>query len=367
MRFFLVLVVLGVIAAGALGWAWSAWDAPGPVARAGNETVILIPSRSGTHDIAQMLERAGLVKSGLLFEADAHLTGVSSRLKAGEYAIASTASMATIAGILVEGKSIQHKLTAAEGLTSEMIWKLVKGDSVLVGDAGPVPAEGTLLPETYLFTRGQTRHALLAKMAKAQKDYLAKAWGRRAQGLPFKTPREAMILASIVEKETRLPEERRHIASVFINRLKSGMKLQTDPTIIYDLTRGYPLGRGIRQSELEAATPYNTYVIAGLPPGPICNPGKDAIAAVLNPEQTQDLYFVATGQGGHAFSATVEGQARNVAAYRMFQRLQQPPEPRAVQSNGRVDNADVPLPDGAAPKLKVPKAKPARRARHRQG
>jgi UPF0755 protein len=202
-------------------------------------------------------------------------------------------------------------------------------------------------------------------MAKAQKEVLAKAWTNRAQDLPFKTPREAIILASIVEKETRLPQERPHVASVFINRLRKGMKLQTDPTIIYDLTRGYPLGRGIRQSELEAATPYNTYVIAGLPPGPICNPGKDAIAAVLNPQDTQDLYFVATGQGGHAFSATVEGQARNVASYRMFQRLQQPPEPKAVQDNGRVDNAAVPLPDSTPPKLKIPKSKPVRR--HRQG
>jgi len=272
--------------------------------------------------------------------------------------------MATIAGILVEGKSIQHKLTAAEGLTSQMIWKLVKADPVLVGDAGPVPAEGTLLPETYLFTRGQTRLAVLAQMAKAQKDDLAKAWANRAPDLPFKTPREAIILASIVEKETRLPEERPHVASVFINRLRKGMKLQTDPTIIYDLTRGYPLGRGIRQSELEAATPYNTYVIPALPPGPICNPGKDSIAAVLNPEQTQDLYFVATGQGGHAFSATVEGQARNVASYRMFQRLQQPPEPRAVEDNGRV-GSDIPLPDSAAPKLKAPKSKPVRH--HRRG
>jgi UPF0755 protein len=367
MRFLLALVALGVIAAGILEWAWSAWDAPGPVARAGNQTVILIPARSRTHDIAQMLEQSGLVKYALLFEADAHLKGVSSRLKAGEYAIPSTASMAAIAGILVEGKSIQHKLTAAEGLTSEMIWKLVQADPVLVGDVGPMPAEGTLLPETYLFTRGETRQGLLAKMTKAQAAVLKDKWDGRAEGLPFKSPREAIILASIVEKETRLPQERPHVAAVFINRLKSGMKLQTDPTIIYDLTRGYPLGRGIRQSELSAATPYNTYVIAGLPPGPICNPGKDAIVAVLKPQQSQDLYFVATGQGGHAFSATVEGQARNVAAYRAFQRLQQPPEARDVQDNGRVDNATIPLPNSALPKLKAVKSKPARRARHRQG
>jgi UPF0755 protein len=365
MRFFLVLVVLGIIAAGVVEWAWSAWDAPGPPAPSGKETVILIPVHSRTHDIAQMLEQKRLVKYGLLFELDAHLKGVSSRLKAGEYAIPSTASMGRIAAILVEGRSIQHKLTAAEGLTSEMIWKLVKADPVLVGDAGPQPAEGSLLPETYLFTRGETRRALLAKMAKAQEAFLTAKWDGRPDGLPFKSPREAIILASIVEKETGLPAERPHVAAVFINRLRKGMKLQTDPTIIYDLTRGYPLGRGIRQSELEAATPHNTYVITGLPPGPICNPGKDSIAAVLNPAQSEDLYFVATGQGGHVFSPNLEGQARNVAAYRASQHPLEPPESRPVEDNGRVENAAVPLPDSTLPKLKAVKSRPARAHRRR--
>lgn len=365
MRFLLVLVVLGIIAAGIVEWAWSAWDAPGPPAPSGKETVILIPARSRTHDIAQMLEQKGLVKYALLFEADAHLKGASSRLKAGEYAIPSAASMARIAGILVEGKSIQHKLTAAEGLTSEMIWKLVKADPVLVGDAGPMPAEGTLLPETYLFTRGETRAHLLAKMARAQQKFLTEKWDGRAEGLPFTTPRQAIILASIVEKETRLPEERRHVASVFINRLRNGMKLQTDPTIIYDLTRGYPLGRGIKQSELAAATPHNTYVITGLPPGPICNPGKDSITAALNPEQSADLYFVATGQGGHVFAATNEEQAKNVAAYRAFERGFQVPDSRTVEDKDRVENMPVPLPDTALPKLNSVKAKP--RAHRRRG
>ena len=168
-------------------------------------------------------------------------------------------------------------------------------------------------------------------------------------------PREAVILASIVEKETALPEERRHIAAVFINRLKAGMKLQTDPTIIYGLTKGYPLGRGIRQSELEGATPYNTYVIAGLPPGPICNPGKDSIAAVLNPEASDDLYFVATGQGGHVFAATISEQARNVAAYRAFERQRQAPEQtpdsKQVEASTRVENPPVAAPEAVTPKL----------------
>jgi len=362
MRFLFVLAILVVIGAGVVEWANAAWDSPGLPAPNGKETVILIAPRTRTHDIAQMLEKKGVMKFGLLFELDLRLRGLSDKIKAGEYAIPSQASMAAIAKILVEGKAIQHKLTAAEGLTSDMIWKLVKADPVLLGDAGPVPREGSLLPETYLFTRGETRAHLLAKMAKAQEKFLQATWAGRAQDVPLNSPRDAVILASIVEKETALPEERRHIAAVFLNRLRIGMRLQTDPTIIYGLTRGYPLGRGIRQSEIEGATPYNTYVIAGLPPGPICNPGKDSLAAVLNPEKSDDLYFVATGQGGHVFSPTIAGQARNVAAYRAFQRQQQPPDSKQVEAGDRVENAPVSTPDAAMPKLPAIRHK---RAHHR--
>jgi UPF0755 protein len=323
MRFLLVLVILVVIGAGVVEWANAAWDARGLPAANGKETVVLIPPRSRTHAISQMLEQQGALKFGLLFELDLRMRGLAGKLKAGEYAIPSEASMASIAKILVDGKSIQHKFTVAEGLTSDMIWKLVKAAPVLVGDAGPVPEEGSLLPETYLFTRGETRAHLLALMHLAQEQFLLKHWGKRAD--TYKVMRQVVSLASIVEKETALPEERRHIAGVFINRLKVGMKLQSDPTVIYGLTRGYPLGRGIRQSELEGASPYNTYVISGLPPGPICNPGKDSIAAVLNPEQSDDLFFVATGHGGHVFASTISQQARNVAAYRAFEHRQQVP------------------------------------------
>ena len=331
-RFLLILVILAVIGAGVVEWANAAWDAPGLPAANGKETVVLIAPRSRTHDIVQLLERHGALKFGLLFEMDIRLRGLADKIKAGEYAIPSEASMKTIAKILVEGKSIQHKLTAAEGLTSDMVWKLVGADKVLLGDAGPVPEEGSLLPETYLFTRGEIRGHLLAKMAKAQEKFLDAQWAARAQDLPLQSPREAVILASIVEKETSLPQERRHIAAVFLNRLRIGMRLQTDPTVIYGLTRGYPLGRGIRQSELDGATPYNTYVIAGLPPGPICNPGKDSIAAVLNPEKSDDLYFVATGHGGHVFAATIAQQARNVAAYRAVERQQQGQDGRRAEA-----------------------------------
>jgi len=325
MKAWVFLVLFAVMVAGVAEWINAAWDGPGPAAANGKESVVLIAPRMRTHDIARFLEDQGVLRYKLVFEINVRVRGLSSRLKAGEYAIPSYASMRAIAAILAEGKSIQHKLTVAEGLTSDMAAKLVAADPVLLGEAGPAPQEGSLLPETYLFTRGETRAGLLDKMAKAQAKFLDAQWKGRSASLPLKSPAEAVILASIVEKETSLPEERRHIAAVFLNRLKIGMRLQTDPTVIYGLTRGYPLGRGIRQSELDAATPYNTYVIAGLPPGPICNPGKESIAAVLNPQQSDDLFFVATGRGGHVFASTISAQARNVAAYRAFERRQAGP------------------------------------------
>jgi len=321
-RLFVILVILAVIAAGVVEWTMAAWQAPGPPAAAGKETIVLIAPGSRTHAVAEMLQAGGVIKSALLLEVNLRLRRMAAKIKAGEYAIPSGASMARIAGILIEGKSIQHRLTAAEGLTSEMIWKLAQADTVLTGDAGSVPEEGSLLPETYLFTRGETREGLLDKMAKAQKEFLEQQWSKRAEGLPLRDMREAVILASIVEKETALPEERRHIASVFVNRLKIGMRLQTDPTIIYGLTKGYPLGRGIRQSELEGATPYNTYAIDGLPPGPIANPGKDALAAVINPPESKDLYFVADGQGHSIFAPTLEEHGRNVQNFRAMEHRQ---------------------------------------------
>ena len=319
-RFLILLIVLGVIGVGVTEWANQAWTEAGPASR---DTVVLIAQHGRTHDIARQIEEAGAVTHGLLFEAELHLHGAASKVKAGEYAFPAHASMADIAAILVEGKSIQHKLTAAEGLTSDMIHKLVADDPVLVGSAGPVPAEGAILPETYLFTRGTSRGEIITRMEKAEKKYLAQQWAGRASGLPFATPEQAVILASIVEKETALPEERRHIAAVFVNRLKAGMKLQSDPTIIYGITRGYPLGRGIRESEIQADTPYNTYAIAGLPPTPICNPGKDSLAAVLRPEVSSDLYFVANGRGGHVFAATIAEHQRNVDAWRATERVKE--------------------------------------------
>jgi len=356
-RFLLILLALGLLAAGGMEWFIAAWDSPGP---ATSEKVVLIPPRTPLHQTVEKLGEAGAVNFTLMFELELRVRGIASQVKAGEYAIPAHASMRAIADILVAGKSIQHKLTAAEGLTSEMIWKLVKADPVLVGDAGPVPAEGTLLPETYLFTRGMTRSKLLNEMAEAQVKFLDQHWPGRAADLPFQTERQAVTLASIVEKEVALPEERRHVAQVFINRLKQGMRLQSDPTIVYGLTRGYPLGHGIRQSELTGATPYNTYVIDGLPPTPIANPGKDALLAVLNPPPGNDLYFVADGKGKSLFAATVADHARNVVAFRAAERLLNPPQRvlDAPQLELTVPTDDI----GAnMPKLPVLAKKPARR------
>jgi UPF0755 protein len=316
-KFLFFIVILALVAAAA--WYGEQWNyaAPGPSARG---AVVLIKPGEGVSAIAQQLQRAGVIANADLFRVGLRIRNEQSALKAGEYFFPPQASMASVAGILIGGKSIEYKLTAAEGLTSDMIYRLVQSNTVLAGDAGPEPAEGTLLPETYLFTRGMTRAHLLAIMEAAQARFVAEHWATRTANLPVRTPEQAIILASIVEKETGIPEERRHIASVFENRLRQGIKLESDPTIIYGITRGYPLGRGIRESELVRATPYNTYVVAGLTPTPICNPGKDAIAAVLDPENTADLYFVATGHGGHVFTANYAEHQKNVAKLRAVEK-----------------------------------------------
>ena len=322
-RLLVALLLLVVVVAGAFVWENTNFAAAGPFAAKGaSETAVVIKPGVGLRGIAQELHDAGVVENPILFELGVRLRRTAGSLKAGEYAIPSRASMLDSMDILISGKTIQHKITAAEGLTSDMIAKLVAADPVLTGAMVATPQEGTLLPQTYLFTRGTTRGEIVSRMRKAQNDLLAKLWPARDVGLPYTTPEQALILASIVEKETALPQERRHIAALLVNRLRLGMKLQSDPTIIYGISAGYPLGRGIRQSELVKVTPYNTYVITGMPPTPICNPGTDAIRAMINPGTTKDLYFVAAGDGGHVFSATVADQAKNVAALRARERAE---------------------------------------------
>ena len=317
-RFILFVVVLALLTAGAVWWERYNFFQPGPPARQSNSTVVLVKSGKALSEIAQQLADAGVVQNTDLFRLGVRIRNQQATLKAGEYAISSRASMADVMGILASGKSIQHRLTAAEGLTSNMIYDIVRADPALVGNAGAVPREGSLLPETYLFTRGTTRGQMLLLMHAAQVKLLAAHWAKRVPNLSYTTQEQALTLASIVEKETALPAERPHIAAVFVNRLRLGMKLESDPTIIYFLTAGYPLGRRILASELKETTPYNTYVIAGLPPTPICNPGKDSILAVLNPANSNDLFFVANGTGGHVFAATIEEHNRNVARWRQI-------------------------------------------------
>lgn len=324
-RFVALLLVLAVIFVCIGGWGYAVFTRPGPVPEQtltdkSDVTVVQIRAGVGLRGIARELKSAGVISDADIFYFGVRLIAGGQTLKAGDYAIALHASMQDIAAQLAAGRSISYKITVAEGLTSDMAARLVEKNPVLRGPMPAVPPEGAILPETYLFQRGDTREDVVARMVKAQQETIDRLWEGRAKGLPFRTKEEAIIMASVVEKETALADERRRVAAVFINRLRQGMKLQSDPTIIYGITKGYPLGRGIRESEIHAATPYNTYAITGLPKGPICNPGKDTLAAVLNPAHSNDLYFVADGTGGHAFAATLEEQNRNVHRWRKIEK-----------------------------------------------
>ncbi|NNE41311.1 MAG: endolytic transglycosylase MltG [Marinicaulis sp.] len=319
--FILFLAGLLLLAGAALGvggyLAHKEANAPGPSDAA---TVILLEPGSAVSTIADQLHEAGVLKYPDLFTVIVRLKGNQNEMKAGEYEIPAGASVIEIIDLLIEGKSILHTITLPEGLTTAQMLRIVNAHEILEGDLTLEPAEGELLPETYSFTRGETRDEIVREMMKAQDALIDRLWPDRAMELPISTAEEAIILASVVEKETGVPEERPLIAAVFVNRLKRGMRLQSDPTIIYGLTQGEPLGRGLRQSELRGETPYNTYVINGLPPTPIANPGAAAIAAVLNPAESDYLFFVADGTGGHAFAKTVREHEQNVANWRRIER-----------------------------------------------
>jgi len=300
---------------------WAVWSyrGPGPEARAGDATTVMLRRGSSLNEIATTLERAGVVRSAPVFLAAAQATGAARALKAGEYEFASRTPMARVLDDIRAGRIIRHQVTIPEGLTSEMAVEILAREPALIGVA-PTPPEGALLPETYDFERGEDRAAVLQRMMDARDRLIASLWAKRQTGLPFTTIEEAVTLASIVEKETGVASERPRVASVFVNRLRKGMRLESDPTIIYGISKGRPLGRGIRLSELSRETPYNTYLIDGLPPTPIANPGREALAAVLDPPRTDYLFFVADGTGGHMFSATYEDHARHVERLRALER-----------------------------------------------
>ena len=294
------------------------YNMPGPAARHGTETDVVLRKGAGVSEIGAALEQAGVVRSAPLFMAAAQMSGAARRLKAGEYAFPSGASLSQVIGKLRRNEIVHHHVTVAEGLTSQQTVDILNKADVPTGTV-PTPPEGALLPETYDVVRGEERSAVLQRMMDARDKLLAQLWAKRKAGLPFQSPDQAVNLASIVEKETALPAERPHVASVYVNRLREGIRLEADPTLIYGINGGLPMGRGLLKSELQQPGPYNTYLNAGLPPTAIGNPGRASLAAVLDPPDTKDLYFVADGSGGHAFAATYEQHLKNVAHWRQIE------------------------------------------------
>ena len=310
------LIVIGMVAI--LGAAF-VYNGPGPAAKAGDKTTVILRKGASLPEIASALEQGGVIRSSSIFMTAAKVTGAARTLKAGEYEFASRSSMAQVLDAVRHGRIVRHWITIPEGRTSDMVMDILNASDVLVGSAA-TPPEGAILPETYEVQRGEDRAAVLKRMMDDRDELLNKLWADRQSGLPYQSKEEAVIMASIVEKETGVKGERPQVAAVFVNRLRTGMRLDTDPTVIYGITRGRPLGRGLRRSELDAFTPYNTYKITGLPPTPIANPGRAALAAALNPAKTNDLYFVADGTGGHVFASTLEQHNANVAKWRQIER-----------------------------------------------
>ncbi len=292
-----------------------------------DERVMLVTPGSPVGKIAHNLQEQGVISSALAFKIGARYHQIvhpeRSVLKAGEYALPVAASTRDILRILRAGDALQRRITIPEGLTAVEIVGLINGTLGLKGEITDIPAEGTLLPETYHFTRDTDRNELITRMQKSMDAAIQELWAKRAENLPFDTVEEAIILASIVEKETAIAAERPRVAGVFVNRMRKGMKLQTDPTVIYALTMGKErLNRPLVKRDLKFESPYNTYHVVGLPPGPIANPGYASLAATLNPETHDYIYFVADGTGGHAFAETIVGHGRNIKKWREFQRMQ---------------------------------------------
>ncbi len=314
----LTFIILGlVIVFGIVVWAQSEYRNPGPLTE---PLAFQVERGEGFGSVASRLAERGAVSNERLFRVAARYTDADAGLRFGEYAIPAGASMEEILELLNVGGNVVRQVVVPEGLTSWQVVELLKAREELTGEVAEVPPEGTLAPAGYDFQRGDDRQAMLDRMRRTQEEILAAAWAGRDPDLPIRSPEELLVLASIVEKETGVAEERGRVAGVFVNRLNRGMRLQTDPTVIYGITKGEGvLGRGLRASELAAATPWNTYVIEGLPPTPIANPGRAAIEAAANPEATEDLYFVADGTGGHAFAQTLEEHNANVVIWRRLE------------------------------------------------
>ncbi len=350
LNFLMSLAVFLALGAGVAAYIGKQqFDGRGPSTEAA--TFVVKPGAS-LSDVATQLERRQLISDIRVFKLGASITKTDKSLKVGEYEIKAGASMREILALLNSGKSVLHSLTIPEGLTVDQIMAKIGADEVLTGDVPAVlPAEGSLLADTQRFSRGTTRAEIITKLASDQKKLVDNIWARRAPNLPLKDENEFVILASIVEKETGKVDERPRVAGVFINRLNQGMRLQSDPTVIYGIFggKGKPAGQPIRRSDLEKQTPYNTYLIDGLPPTPIANPGKAALEAVANPSQTNELFFVADGTGGHVFAATLAEHNENVARWREV-------EKKKAAVAGVTDPAATPAAgtDPAAPATNAP-------------
>lgn len=323
-----LLIALGLALfgglAGALFWGFYQFTSPGPLAQ---DTTIII-DKGGVEQVTRQLDEAGVVAHPLVFALAVRVTGAAGRLKSGEYLFPAGIAMEDVSRLLQSGKTVDRKLVVLEGMTTWEVLQAMSSDKA--GFTGPRPEaqDGDLLPATYYYKYGDARAFMVKRMRDDMMQTLTELWAKRAPGLPFASPREAVILASIVEKETARASERARVAGVFINRLNKGMKLEADPTVAYAATSGQGrLDRPISKADLAAKNPYNTYTNAGLPPGPIGNPGRAAIAAVLNPDRHEELFFVADGTGGHLFAKTLADHQKNVAKWRQIEAQRNAPRP----------------------------------------
>ncbi|MEO0343556.1 MAG: endolytic transglycosylase MltG [Pseudomonadota bacterium] len=315
---FLTILIAGMLGLyAAVEWGRKEFQEPGPSA----EALVFTVERGDRLDlVAKRLEDQGAIASATIFGLGARYSDQASALKFGEYEIPAEASMEDVLALITSGRGIDYRITIPEGFSTFQVIARLNANEDLDGEITLSPGEGKIAPDTYSFQRGDTRDSVLQKMIDRQNQILTEEWGLRSADLPYDTPEEALIMASIVEKETGVSSERDVVAAVFVNRLNRGMKLQTDPTVIYGLTQGKEsLGRGLRRSELAKRTPYNTYIIPALPPTPIANPGRAAIKAALNPAESPFIYFVADGTGGHAFAETLDQHNANVRKWRQIE------------------------------------------------
>jgi len=359
-----ILIILMIGAGTAYYYGRQLLETPGPLTE---DKIVNIPQRAGKRDIADALQREGVINvNPWLFIGSVFALKASSDLKPGEYSFQKNASLRDVIATIVEGKVVQHAVTIPEGLTSEQIVTRLTDNDIFSGSVREMPREGTLLPETYKFPRGTTREQVIQRMQQTQKRVLAEIWERRNPDVPIKSPESLVTLASIVEKETGKADERSRVAAVFVNRLRQKIKLQSDPTIIYGLVGGKgTLGRPIKRSEITQPSPYNTYVIEGLPPGPIANPGRASLEAAANPARTRDLFFVADGTGGHTFTETYDQHQKNVAKLRALEKQIQNDTVEPAEEAAAPAAAGAPAADGnptaTTTKPTAPK-KPARPA-----